>query len=148
MDSTVTMTGYVGTEISCKTSKQGTPWTTFRLACTPRSKRGGEWVDEPTIWMTVTAYRQLAQNLAASVHKGDPVIVTGRIRLDHWVGKDGIPHNEKILEARCVGLDLAFGTCKFQRTSAPTVPLETPPAHDSAIVAPMHCTDVIERRVS
>ncbi len=148
MDSTVTMTGYVGTEISCKTSKQGTAWTSFRLACTPRIKRGDEWVDEPTIWMTVTAYRQLASHLAASVHKGDPVIVTGRIRLDHWVGKDGVPRNEKILEARSVGLDLAFGTCQFHRTSAQTAVLETPPVQDCAIVAPLHCTDIVERQVS
>ena len=47
----------------------------FRLASTPRWQDAtGTW-KEGTNWYTVKAYRRLAQNIATSIEKGQPLVV-------------------------------------------------------------------------
>lgn len=38
-------------------------------------KQSGQWVDGDTVWVNLVAWRQLAENVAESFHKGDDVIV-------------------------------------------------------------------------
>ncbi len=54
----------------------GVPFTSFRVATTPRwyDGRKGEWTDGRTEWITVKAFRDVALNVATSVRKGDPVV--------------------------------------------------------------------------
>ena len=51
------------------------------MACTPRrfDKEQGRWTDGPTSFYTVRAWRGLADNLAASVAVGEPLLVWGRL---------------------------------------------------------------------
>ena len=44
----------------------------FRIASTERFKGEGGWQDGDTLFMTVTAWRGLAENVAESASKGDP----------------------------------------------------------------------------
>jgi single-strand DNA-binding protein len=52
--------------------------------------------------------------VAASVRKGDPVVVVGRLRTSVWE-KDGQSHERLVLEADMVGHDLNRGTSAFRR---------------------------------
>lgn len=121
MDSYVTMTGNVGSEMELRTSKTGAVWVTFRLACTPRLKRAGEWTDDGTIWITVQCWRGLAENVSRSLVKGDPVVVTGKLRLDSWVSNTGELREQKVIEATSVGHDLSHGTATFRRRRRETL---------------------------
>ncbi|MDR0849576.1 MAG: single-stranded DNA-binding protein [Propionibacteriaceae bacterium] len=116
MESTVTLTGYVGNEIEKKTTKAGQAFATFRVGTTPRVKRGESWADGNTTWTTVVCYRDLAQNVSDSVFKGDPVFVEGRVRTQAWVDKTGQNHERTVLEADTVGHDLRRGTATFRKT--------------------------------
>ncbi|HWS58637.1 MAG TPA: single-stranded DNA-binding protein, partial [Actinotalea sp.] len=93
------------------------PYTSFRLATTARwfDNRIGAWTDGPTEWFTVKAFRDVAFNVAASVSKGDPVVVHGRLRTEVWSGDDG-PRTTLVLEAAALGHDLTRGTARFART--------------------------------
>ena len=62
----------------------------------------------------MSCFRLLAEHVAASVRKGDPVIVVGKLRTNVWE-KDGQTHERLVLEADMVGHDLNRGTSAFQR---------------------------------
>ena len=111
MEAQVHVTGYAGTEV--ETRGNGTV-SAFRLACTPRIKTKAGWSDGNTTWIEVACFRTLAQHVAQSVRKGDPVLVVGRLRTNVWE-KDGQTHEKLVLEADLVGHDLNRGTSAFRR---------------------------------
>jgi single-strand DNA-binding protein len=121
MDAHVHLTGNVGGNVEYRDN--GVPVASFRLACTPRVRRNGEWVDGPTTWLTVTCFRGLATNLSGSLRRGDPVLVSGRLRTNTWT-RDGVEHERTVLEASAVGHDLTWGTSAFRRTTRTTVPVD------------------------
>jgi single-strand DNA-binding protein len=113
MDAYVQLTGNIGGAIEFRNN--GVPIASFRLAHTPRIRRNGEWVDAPTTWITVTCFRGLAENVAASLQKGHPVLVAGRLRTNVW-SKEGVTYERLVLEASTVGHDLSRGLSTFQRS--------------------------------
>jgi len=119
MEAYVHMTGYVGGGVEYRNNTVAT--ASFRLACTPRIRRGGDWTDGETTWQTITCFRSLAENAASSIRKGDPVIVIGRLRTQVWT-KDGIPQERTVLEALTIGHDLTRGTSAFNRSERAQVP--------------------------
>ena len=95
----------------------GVPFTSFRLASTPRffDTRQGAWVDGRTEWLTVKVFRDIALNVAASIAKGDPVLVHGRLCTEEWQSESG-PRTAMVIEATAVGHDLTRGRGVFVRT--------------------------------
>jgi len=114
MDAYVQLTGNVGGTVEFHNNT--VPVASFRLAHTPRVRRNGEWGDAPTTWITVTCFRALAENVKASLHRGHPVVVAGRLRTNVWT-KDGTTYERLTLEATTVGHDLTRGTATFFRSS-------------------------------
>lgn len=95
----------------------GVPYTSFRVATTPRryDTRQGAWTDGRTEWITVKAFRDVAFNVAASVRKGDPLVVHGRLRTQEWVSENG-PRTDLVLDASALGHDLSRGRGSFARS--------------------------------
>lgn len=118
----VTVVGWVGSDLRTYhlDGVGGVPYAQFRLASTRRvlDRQSGAFRDGPTLWFTVKAWRAAAVNLDASLAKGDPVLVVGRLGQSEWVAQDGAPRSELVLEALAVGHDLSFGTTKFRRSLA------------------------------
>ncbi|WP_282945922.1 single-stranded DNA-binding protein [Cellulomonas endometrii] len=115
----LTVVGWVGNEPTVYRGDEGqVPFTKFRLASTPRvyDRERDMYVDADTSWFTVKVFRQLAQNVAESLRRGDPVVVHGRLRLEDWVAPDGHTRTTAELTADSVGHDLARGTSRFSRT--------------------------------
>ncbi|KRE30195.1 single-stranded DNA-binding protein [Agromyces sp. Soil535] len=111
MTDNITVTGVVGGDPRVYVTTQGLAITSFRLASTRRyfDRAKGTWEDGETNWYTVSGFRQLAHNAAASVHKGDRVVVHGRLRLRAW--ENGEKSGTAIeIEADSIGHDLAWGT--------------------------------------
>lgn len=117
-DTYVTLHGWVGSDVTFR-EPQGIPVVNLRVASTPRLKREGKWVDGETTWYSVTAWRQLADNVRTSVQKGDAVIVHGRLRTDSWTREDGNVSSSLQIEASLVGHDLTRGTTTFARMLKP-----------------------------
>lgn len=91
----------------------------FRVAATSRRKdKLGEWVDGGTLFLTVSCWRAMAGNVAGSLHRGDPVVVTGKLTTRTYE-KDGQSRSVIEMEAYAVGPDLARGTASFRRTGRP-----------------------------
>ena len=117
MTDTMTITGLVATTPRHIITAEGLAVTSFRLASNLRrfDRKRNEWVDAGTNWYTVSSYRQLALNVVGSVHKGDRVLVTGRLRIREW--GDGDKKGLNIdLDADALGHDLSWGKSIFTRS--------------------------------
>jgi single-strand DNA-binding protein len=118
----VTLQGWLGGDVTVREAG-GVPVATFRVACTPRryQRKSDEWVDgdSDTQWYTVTAWRGLAENCAASLRRGDPVAVHGRLNAQVWTNSAGIEVTSFEVDALFVGHDLNRGVGRFTRTSRP-----------------------------
>jgi len=90
MTDTITLTGIIATDPRALVTQSGLSITSFRLASTQRryDRVKGEWLDGETNWYTVTAFRQLAENVLGSLRKGQRVVVTGRLRIRSWEAGD------------------------------------------------------------
>ncbi|WP_345750412.1 single-stranded DNA-binding protein [Microbacterium rhizophilus] len=130
MTDIITITGNIATAPEHKALPSGIPVTRFRVASGTRKydRETSAWVDGPTNWYSVSAYRTLADNAAKSLQKGERVVVTGRLRLRAWES-DGRKGMEAEIDADALGHDLLFGTSTFQRsaTRAPQAQDDTPP---------------------
>ena len=122
MTDTITLTGFVATAPRHLVTGEGLPITSFRLASTQRryDRRTAEWVDGETNWYTVTGFRQLAVHTAASIAKGDRVIVTGRLRIRDWSSGERSGTTIEV-EAEALGHDLSWGTAAFTRAASSAV---------------------------
>ncbi|MFD0569827.1 single-stranded DNA-binding protein [Kitasatospora gansuensis] len=111
----VTMIGNVATVVSYSQTAAGVPVANFRMAATERryDREKGDWVDGETSWVTVTAWRWLAANVVSSLSKGDPVVVSGRLRVREW-GEEEKRRCVVEIDARVVGHDLGRGTTAFR----------------------------------
>ncbi len=115
----VILSGNVVTDVKHRETQDGLHIARFRLACTPRKrdKQSQQWVDGHTSYYTVTCWRFLAENVAASVRRGDPVIVIGDVQVRDWSTEDGRTGTSTEIDALSVGHDLNRGISEFHRVS-------------------------------
>ena len=115
---TITVRGFVATEIKSSTTPGGVATASFRLGTTSRrfDNETRSWVDAHTNWFTVQGYRQLAGSMGCSIRKGQPVIVVGTLKIQSWE-RDGRVYHSTIIDAESVGHDLKWGTANFIRSS-------------------------------
>lgn len=89
---------------------------------TRRRSNAGEWVNGPTMWVTVTAWEALAERIAGSLHKGDTVLVDGRDDLSVWAyvnQNNDKPAGQLQVTAANVALSLRFNPARSERADKP-----------------------------
>ena len=118
MQDTITIIGTLGNDPRHIVSATGLPVTNFRLCSSNRwfDKAQSRWVDGEPNWYSVSAFRQLALNTAASLQKGDAVIVVGRLKIRTWDNgtRTGLSVD---LEADAIGPNLTWGTARYTRSA-------------------------------
>jgi single-strand DNA-binding protein len=117
-DAQVNLAGYVATEPKFRKVAGDTSSTKLRVAYTSRrrDRETGEWTDGPTSFVNIQCWRTLADNVAMSVRKGEPVLVMGRLQVRRFEDAEGNPRTAVEIEATSVGHDLTRGVAKFART--------------------------------
>jgi single-strand DNA-binding protein len=115
----ISVTGNVGGEPRTRVVADGIVVTDFRIAATPRKvdRSTGEWKDQPTLWFGVTCWRHVAENVAASVKKGDRIVVTGKLHAREWKNEQGEERTGLEIEAKTIGFDLSRGKVVQERTA-------------------------------
>ncbi len=80
--------------------------------------RGGKFVahDTPTSHF-VEARFELGENAAATLHKGDAVIVVGKEHSNSWEDKDGAKQFGRVIDADAIGADLSRATAAISRNT-------------------------------
>ncbi|MFI1305637.1 single-stranded DNA-binding protein [Streptomyces sioyaensis] len=143
----VTLVGNAATAVEHRQTTAGATVARFRLAATSRrwDKALERWTDGETSFYTVRSWRGLADNVAASVAVGEPLIVQGRLRLregEQSPERGGQRWFAAEVDAVAIGHDLARGTAAFRRvarttrtgtdSTAPSAPQPSqPPAQSS-----------------
>jgi single-strand DNA-binding protein len=115
-DAQVFLSGYVARDPRFRITASGISNVSLRVAYTPRrvDRETGEWTDGATSFVSVVCWRTLADNVARCLHKGEPVLVKGRLQVRPYE-KDGVSRLAVEVEATSVGHDLARGVASFQR---------------------------------
>lgn len=114
----ITLTGFVTAEPTLGLTKASkTPVTKIRVGSTPRwlDRGTGEWRDGETSYYNVRCWRKLAENVTASLRKGDMILVRGKFRTRTWVDEQQHTRVELEVEADSVGHDMSFGWSRFNR---------------------------------
>ena len=84
-----TYTGNLGADPRSVTLQNGTNVCDFNVAVNRRYTTNGQQVEE-TVWVKVTAWRNLAINCGRFLSKGSKVLVTGRLEQPEiFEGRDG-----------------------------------------------------------
>jgi single-strand DNA-binding protein len=136
-DTHVTVVGNVVAEPRVAQTRDGHPVASFRLASTPRrfDRASGEWRDGETLFIGVTCWRALAENVALSLKKGSSVIVMGRLSIRPYETKDGDKRQSVDIDAVAVGPELGRAVVVIKRTERGT-PLTAVEASGSEVGQP------------
>lgn len=112
-----TIVGNMASAPMRRRTADGTELASFRLASNTRrfDRETGEWVTSGTSYVTVTAWRRLGINVAATFVKGDPVVVYGRLSTREYAAKDGGTRIDVDIDANAIGPDLSRCTAAVSR---------------------------------
>lgn len=124
----ITVVGNIGQDITMRYTPTGNAVATFSVAVPQRrfNRQSGKWDDKGTTWYYVIAWRNLAENVAASLARGNRVIVTGTIEGRAWENGDrsGVAWE---ITADAIGPDLAFANVDIRRVSRDAAPVPDDP---------------------
>jgi single-strand DNA-binding protein len=105
------------------------------LAVTSRRREKAAWVDGTTSFLDATVWGEQAENVATSLHKGDRVIVTGRLETRVYTATKGANAGQEVRKLEIVvdeiGPSLRWTEAQIQRrhpqrTEDETAPEEAP----------------------
>jgi single-strand DNA-binding protein len=104
-----------------RTTADGKSVARLSLAVTPRRREQGAWVDGTTTFIDATVWADQAENVAKSLHKGDRVIVIGRVETRIYTPTQGASAGQEVRKLEAVideiGPSLRWAEAQIQRTS-------------------------------
>lgn len=103
----ITITGVIGTEPELRTVRDNLSRLSMRVATSERRRDAeGNWHNSHTNWFTVTAFGKLADNAHGSLHKGQRIVCSGKLRLHSFQREDGSQGMRVEIVANNLGPDL------------------------------------------
>jgi single-strand DNA-binding protein len=79
-----------------RTTADGKSVARLSLAVTPRRREQGAWVDGTPTFLDATVWGNQAENVAKSLHKGDRVIVIGRVETHLYTPTQGANAGQEV----------------------------------------------------
>lgn len=110
MSNPISLIGTIATDPVYTASDSKVPFLTFRLASNERryDRETGNWVDGETNWYSVRLFRSLAENGKDSFHRGDRVVVMGRLRLREWTDDNDAKKISPDIDVDAIGHDVRW----------------------------------------
>ena len=91
------------------------------LAVTPRRREQGAWVDGTTTFLDATVWADQAENVAKSLHKGDRVVVIGRVETRTYTPTQGASAGQEVRKLEVlvdeIGPSLRWAEAGVQRVA-------------------------------
>lgn len=110
----ITLSGNLTDDPTCIAFDTGSTLTRFRLATSRRVRTesvdtdgNALWTDTDMLYIDVECWGQLAVNVSASLTRGMPAIVVGRLVSDKWTDENGTTRYKHIVKANQVALELS-----------------------------------------
>ena len=115
-DNTVTLTGNLTKDPELRYTTGGRGVASFGLAVNRRYQVNGEW-QEQVSFFNVVAWADLGENAAASLHKGNRIVVTGRLEQRSYETREGEKRNVTEVIADDLGRSLRWAQAQVERIS-------------------------------
>ena len=114
----VALEGRLTAEPEAGTSASGTDWARFDIAVNDRrlNDETGQWEDGDVIFHQVATFGAQARHVAASLHKGDNVVVNGDLKFGSYE-KDGVTRETRQVIADTVGASLKFNNVEIAQNA-------------------------------
>ena len=96
----VTLHGRLGKDVELRRTSNGTVVASWSIAVDRDYKADG--AERETDWFDITAWRGTAEFAERNFHRGDQMIVSGRLQVRSWTDKDG--NKRKAVEVLADGI--------------------------------------------
>ena len=118
-DTQITIAGNLVEDPELRFTPQGQLVARFRVASVPRyfDKTANDWKDGEGLFLTVSIWRQQAENVCESLTRGTRVVVTGRLKQRSYETKEGEKRTVFEVEADDVAASLKFASAKVTKVS-------------------------------
>jgi len=118
-DTTITIVGNLTDDPDLRFTPSGAAVANFTVASTPRffDKQTNEWKDGDALFLRCSIWRQAAENVAESLHRGTRVIVTGRLRQRSYETREGEKRTVFEVDVDEIGPSLKYATAKTTKTT-------------------------------
>ncbi|HWL43073.1 MAG TPA: single-stranded DNA-binding protein [Ilumatobacter sp.] len=117
-DNFVQIIGNVTRDPELRYTTGGAAVCSFGIAYTPRRRNAnGDWEDGETSFFNCSAWRDLGENIAASITKGNRVVVTGSVRARDWEDRDGNKRTSIEIDVDDCAPSLRWAQAQIERTS-------------------------------
>jgi single-strand DNA-binding protein len=116
-ETSLTLVGNLTADPELRFTPGGHAVASFTIASTPRQydRTTNEWKDGEPLFMRCNVWRQLAENIATTLQRGDRVVVTGRLEQRRWETPEGDKRSTFEMVAEDVGPSLRYLTAKLLR---------------------------------
>jgi single-strand DNA-binding protein len=116
-ETTITIVGNLTADPELRFTPSGAAVANFTVASTPRTfdRQSNEWKDGETLFMRCSIWRDAAENIAESLHRGTRVIVTGRLKSRSYETKEGEKRTVIELDVDEVGPSLRYASAKVTK---------------------------------
>ena len=117
-DVQITICGNTTAPAEIRFTSSGAPVASFTVAHTPRTfdRAANEWKDGETMFLTCSAWRQMAENVAETLStKGMRVIVQGRLKSRSYETREGEKRTVFEIDVEEVGPSLTWATARVTR---------------------------------
>lgn len=116
-ETTVTVIGNLTGDPELRFTPAGHAVANFVVASTPRrlDRESGQWVDGDSLFLRCTLWRRDAENFAETAHRGDRVMVVGRLRQRSYETRAGETRSVIELEADEAGVSTRYATATVAR---------------------------------
>ena len=118
-ETAITIVGNLTSDPELRFTPSGAAVANFTVASTPRTfdRQSSEWKDGETLFMRCSVWREVAENVAESLHRGTRVIVSGRLRSRSWDDKESGQKRTVIeMDVDEIGPSLRYATTQVNRT--------------------------------
>ena len=114
----ITVIGNLTGDPELRFTPSGAAVANFTVASTPRTfdRQSNEFKDGETLFLRCSVWREVAENVAESLHRGTRVIVSGRLKSRSWDDKEtGQKRTVIEMEVDEVGPSLRYASAKVSR---------------------------------
>lgn len=114
----VTIEGRLTGDPELRYTNSNIPVASLTIAAGERrlNKQTNEWEDGDTTFLRCSVWRELAENVSASLSKGSAVIATGRLRERKYETREGEKRTAYELDVDTIAPTLDWGTTSFAKT--------------------------------
>lgn len=117
-ENTITIVGNVSRDPELRFTPSGQAVANFSVAVSRRKKNGDQWEDVLEGFFNCIAWRNMAENVAESLAKGDRVIVTGKLQQRSWEDKNGGGKRSAVeVQVDDVGPSLKWATATTEKAN-------------------------------